>query len=530
MYKSLDNGLSWSRLDNFNTGTYELFDNFNDYVYRIIVNPTNGDVFAATMTSIFKSTDGGASWELVLGLGAGFYGSAMFTDLTVHSSGTIYASFAGSCGTSDATVGQPASTALDGVWKSTTGGAAGSWTKIAGTGVSVTGWNSVGQYGRVVLAVAPNDVNTVYALYYNNTTSSCAGTPAPEADFFVTIDGGTSWTDISSTLPDEDGCLNGNDPFAVQTGYDLTVSVKPDDKTFVVIGGTNAYRSTNSGGTWTRIGGYASAADYAKYTNHHPDIHALVFLESNNNKLVSATDGGLHLTNDITATPVVWNSLNNSFVTYQNYYVALDPTLGSQNLLTGNQDNGTTYATGGSASHTEVFGGDGVSVGISSGNTYHYLGYQNGWMGRRGSGDPLNTATLITPDPFYGSIFVTLFHLDPDNTEILYMAMGSRLARTKTASTVTRTVGWDDMTGIFNTITGNIRAIETTCGTYTSNSKMYIGTQSGKLYRLNDHRDAATTSTPVDITGASFPVGGSIVGIAANPADDKEVLVVFSNY
>jgi hypothetical protein len=202
MYKSLDNGLSWSRLDNFNTGTYELFDNFNDYVYRIIVNPTNGDVFAATMTSIFKSTDGGASWELVLGLGAGFYGSAMFTDLTVHSSGTIYASFAGSCGTSDATVGQPASTALDGVWKSTTGGAAGSWTKIAGTGVSVTGWNSVGQDGRVVLAVAPNDVNTVYALYYNNTTSSCAGTPAPEADFFVTIDGGTSWTDISSTLPD----------------------------------------------------------------------------------------------------------------------------------------------------------------------------------------------------------------------------------------------------------------------------------------------------------------------------------------
>ncbi|MDZ7896437.1 MAG: hypothetical protein U5N85_00190 [Arcicella sp.] len=57
----------------------------------------------------------------------------------------------------------------------------------------------------------------------------------------------------------------GNDLFAVQTGYDLLVSVKPDDENTVFIGGTNIYRSSTSGFTsttaTTRIGGYNSAAN-----------------------------------------------------------------------------------------------------------------------------------------------------------------------------------------------------------------------------------------------------------------------------
>ena len=38
---------------------------------------------------------------------------------------------------------------------------------------------------------------------------------------------------------------SGNDPFAIQGGYDLVVSVKPDNENFVVIGGTNVYKIEN---------------------------------------------------------------------------------------------------------------------------------------------------------------------------------------------------------------------------------------------------------------------------------------------
>src|SRR5205085_6576166 len=102
--------------------------------------------------------------------------------------------------------------------------------------------------------------------YYSSSSPACPSATL-EAELFRWDNTASTWTDLSATLPDETGCSSGNDPFSVQTGYDLVVAVKPDDPTTVFIGGTNVYRSINSGAAWTRVGGYNSPAGFSLYSN-----------------------------------------------------------------------------------------------------------------------------------------------------------------------------------------------------------------------------------------------------------------------
>lgn len=524
IYKSTNNGLNWSALA-ATVSTLETFTSPFDIVHRIVVDSSTGFVYAACQRVIQRSTDGGTTWSIVLGTFGGSTSTGL-TDIVCTRTGRLYASFTGTEGTG-----------FDGVYTSTTG-ASGSWTKIAGSGsaTSPAGWNAAGSYGRVVLALAPSNEDILYVLYWRGVTSSCSSSPLPEAEFFKWTQSTTTWVERTAFLPDEAGCLNGNDPFAVQTGYDLVVAVKPDDENFVVIGGTNAYRSTNgfaSTGATTRIGGYASSSSYSLYAEHHPDIHTFAFHPATSTIMVSGDDGGIHRTSDITAATVVWTNLNNEYTTYQYYHIALSPVISSAIAIGGTQDNGTTYNSTGTTTHTGIFGGDGVSVGISSGNVYHYVGFQLGPIYRRLSSDLPFFGTDIKPTGSGTGLFVTKFHLDPDNTEFLYYANGSSLYRTTSASTVT-TGSWTLMTGISSTIAGtpsagSIQSFATTRGPYTGASKLYLGTTGGKIFRVDDPAMVPAGFIPADIT-PGLPAVGTISGIAVDPLDDKKVMVVYAPY
>ncbi|MBM2841391.1 MAG: 5'-Nucleotidase domain protein, partial [Bacteroidetes bacterium] len=93
------------------------------------------------------------------------------------------------------------------------------------------------------------------------------------------------------------------------------------------------------------------------------------------------------------------------------------------------------------------------------------------------------------------------------------------------------TGSWTAMTGVGTATTSDIRSMAVTRATYTATSKLYIGTSDAKIYRLDNPRDAAAATSPVNITGAAMPTGSVIVsGIAVDPSDDKKVMVTFSNY
>lgn len=520
VYKSSDNGLTWSRLLNSNTSPYETFTSQRDLIQRIVVDPTNGNIYAACLSDIIRSTDGGSTWGAVLV--GGFGSSADVCDIVCTSTGILYAGFAGT-----ATIGN-----ANGVWTSTTG-ATGSWTQIAGNSIPA-GWKGSGAYGRVVLALAPSNQNILYAAYDNLLT----GTAAPGADFFQYNAATLTWSaNRTANLPTE-GSTNGT--FTTQGGYDLALAVKPDDQNFVIIGGSNAYTSTDGFTTPTsfrRIGGYAAPGTNTKYLGHHPDVHTFAFEPNSNIKMVSGDDGGLHVTTGVNQVTVAWSSLNNNYQTYQYFFTAIDPTMGSTKYIGGAQDNGTTYRDAGTNTMQEVLTGDGVSVGISNGNTFHYLGFQNGSFYRRSPAlAPGFISAFLKPISEASSgLFITLFYLDPDNTEDIYYANNNRLWRNTGASTATQVVGvnvgeWQLMTGVTAAISGNIMSFATTRGTYDASHKLYIGTNLAKIFRLDDPINAAAAAAPVDITPAGISAGSTVIGIAVAPQNDDTVLAVISNY
>ncbi len=168
-------------------------------------------------------------------------------------------------------------------------------------------------------------------------------------------------------------------------------------------------------------------------------------------------------------------------------------------------------------------------MGISAGNTYHYLGSQQGDIQRRLPSDPPHVATDIKPTGSGQGVFVTYFYLNPDNTEQLYYASSATLYRTTSASTVAPGT-WTLMTGIGSALTGNISVMATSRGSYAVSNKLYIGSADGKIYRLTDPANVSAGTTPVNITGAAMPTGAYVSGIAVDPSDDNKVLVTFSNY
>ncbi len=524
VYKSTDNGSSWARLTASNTTALETFTVGQDYITKVIVDPTDGNVYAAAAATIRRSVDGGTTWTTVLSGTLSF--SSNFTDIVVSSTGRLYASFGG---TNSSTV--------DGVWASPPGissGDAGSWTQIAGAGAggSPVGWNAEGTYGRVVLAIPPSAETLLYALY-----SITVGACTVEAELFRWDDVGGTWTNLSATLPDEPGCLTGNDPFAVQGGYDLVVAVKPDAASTLFIGGTNSYRSTDAGLTWTRIGGYISPASYGLYPSSHPDVHSFVFQPGSPLIMLCGNDGGIQRTTDCTAGSVVWTQINSGYRTYQYYYVTLDPRVSNAKVLGGAQDNGSTRNVGGTGIIFEsVMGGDGVSVGLSGASDFEYVGFQLGDIIRRTAGSGAGFGTLITPPGEAGTgLFVTLFKLDPDNTGNLYYANDNIIYRTTSASTVTSGT-WTSMTGIATAVGAafDVSAIATTRGVYgAGTASLFFGTSNGRVFRLDDPAGVAAATAPVEISlGAGFPAAGAgnISSIAVNPRNDDTVLVTFSNY
>lgn len=523
IWKSTDGGLNWTQMPS-TVSTQESFDSRFDTVYKLAIHPITGDLYAAINGRVSRFD--GVNWITEVTNPGTSISGAFMTDVVITSSGRVYAAFSGKCDPS-----------IEGVWTSPDGDT--SWTRINESNFT--------PFGRVVLALAPSNQNKLYVLYDNGNNSDCDTTPLLEADLWMWDQSVTTFTNYSSKLPDESGCSDGNDPFAIQGGYDLVVSVKPDNENFVVIGGTNAYKKTNitTAGTFIRIGGYASSTSYALWSQggveHHPDIHALVFNPFTPAVLFSGTDGGVHKTNNIASASFInWINLNNNYQTYQYYHVAIDPQAGSNIVIGGAQDNGTKaggtdFGAPDLAFQYSVGPGDGVSVGISRDDACvpFFLGYQNGFIYR-----DCPTASVITPEISlgtpYDSEFVTLFHLDQNNNNALYYAAQGTLLRTTDATNVTSST-WENLGETTLAFGHNdfFQSFSTSWGTYNaSTSYLLMGGDEGHIYRLDDPQNALNISSAVNITPPSATIGfpSIVTDLAIHPTNNNIILATYSNY
>lgn len=512
IYKSTDNGETWALIPSTTNGSPQQYSSAFDFVFNVAVNPSTGSLFAAASNTIVKSTDGGTTWSTVRGTLA----NNAYTDVAITSTGAIYA-------TVQYNVTNP------GIWRSSDDGA--TWTSI-----KPTTWPSA--YTRTVIGIAPSNENIVYFWTYTG-----AGTTLTQFWKYTYPGTGTgvgdgNWSNLTANLPAPTGSVAGTN---VQGAYDMIIKVKPDDANFVVLGGTNLYRSTDGFSTavpattnsnW--IGGYAVANNVTQYANSHPDQHSMVFLTSDPKVLYSGHDGGLSRTSDVTAGAVTWTDLNQGYVTSQFYSIAIDKVTANSDIIAGGmQDNGNylTFSNNYNTGWTDWgHGGDGGYSAVADGNTAIYLEAQNGWLWRQTYS---NTGSLLTDafiQPSYTARFEFLnaFVLDPNNNAIMYFAQGDSVLRSTNVLKGTPP-SWSVMSHATTGGGGNITAFGVSKNPA---NRLYVGGSDGTVLRIDGANSGDPTATNLSAAlGTAGATAGSYVNcIAVDPNNADNLIVVYSNY
>jgi hypothetical protein len=507
IYKSIDNGYNWELIPSTSTDTPESFDNYLNYSWRIKVHPTTGHVFVASYGSIYKSEDEGVSWANILGGGKDRY-----SDLTMTNKGLMIVVLG------DEESDGPIMRSVDGE-----------------TWFNITPANFTPSFGRMVVDISESNDSIAYLI--GNSSDSHIFWKYK----FLSGDGsgtGGSWEDRSQFIPND---------YSSQSGYDIHVKVSPDNEKMVYFGGTNLYYTTDgleSSGKIYKFGGYNTK-------NHHPDQHAVILFKDDPYKVLSASDGGLHLMNDHTAWDKKWESLNNGYVTTQFYTIAIDPTGTYSNLVMGGtQDNGTWETTSADTvkAWNAVSGGDGAYCSVIQVGQAYILSSQRGhtlikdwsnpfdWSFGEGKYNNYSWANLNPPDfdRENDALFINPFYSDPLNDHILYYSGGKYVYRNNdvylnetnykrpNGGGSYEGVNWEKLSGTF--AFGNISAFGASVSIPAH--RLYYGTSSGYIYKLeNAHKKDKAIEIRNNVGG-----NGYVSGISVDPYNGNKVMVSFSSY
>ena len=315
VYVSHDAGKSWDH-----KGLAE-----SEHISKILVDPRDSDVvFAASQgplwsaggqRGLFKSTDGGKNWKMVLGPGL-----LSRADLKLSDDERSTVNDKSYTGVTDV-VFDPANPDVmyaathqrhrnvwaiincgpeTGIFKSTDGGD--SWNRLS---KGLPG----GDMGKISLQVSPQQHNFVYATIE---------LPGRKGGFWRSDDKGASWTKT-------------NDFVSGGTGPHYYQELWADPHRFGVLYQANNYfmRSEDNGKTWVNIEG--------RYK--HVDNHAVAFHPTDKDFLLVGCDGGVYRSYDYCKT---WLFCPNLPLT-QFYKVAVDYDYPFYHIAGGTQDNNSQY-------------------------------------------------------------------------------------------------------------------------------------------------------------------------------------------
>jgi Secretion system C-terminal sorting domain len=527
MFKSINNGETWTSIGATNDGSPASFTTNWQSGYRVLVHPISGAVYAATYGCIYRSTDGGTTWTQVL-----VGGNTYYSDVSVTSTGVLYATFS-----SDGT--------KKGIFRSTNGS---TWVKIVPTSFPIV-------HDRIAIGINPSNESEVYFIAANTDSvghfTSYIGSTEWQSLWkykYISGDGtgaGGEWTNLSANLPDAGTEF---DKFSCQGGYDLVVKVQPNTGN-VFIGGTNLWRSTDGFSTQnntTKIGGYKIGTTlpfFEIYPNHHPDNHDVLFLPSNQNVMFTASDGGLHRTDNCLESFVNWTSLNNGYQTTQFYTAMIEhATAGDQTLIGGLQDNGNFFVNNDNANAdwVQTVNGDGAYGAIPDGKPYYILSIQQGRVVKTALTDAGQVTGFQRFDPIGRTKsdyqFINPLALDPTDQNKLYLPAGNKFYRQDDLNAIPLNNEWDSIsTGwvqFADTLTNDVFSAIAVSNLNPSH-RVYLGTENNKIYRIDEANLINPTLIPITSPLPDAPASGTnpyINCIAVDPADANKVVVVFSNY
>jgi photosystem II stability/assembly factor-like uncharacterized protein len=479
LMKSNDGGATWKNLGS------SVFSGLA--ISAIAWDPENPNIItvapgrgATYYSDLYRSTDGGTTWNSVLNVQAP-WSSLAYSARTGSGVRRLYA-------TGHFNGGK--------VYRSDDRGA--TWTQLAppiSPGVNFYDQNSL----RV--ATSPTAPNVVYLL------------DGFDRKIFKSTNAGNTWSDITAGFPSGNASL-GADYNWTQNSYDFhiacstrMVSGVPTD--VIYVGLIDLAQSPDGGATWQSIGG----PTYTEDAILHNDQHSMAINPANPNDALVGCDGGIYrLTYDPTANTWSYASLNAEIGINQYYKMAAHPT-DLTRLIGGAQDNASPVAVGDLNAWQNVGGGDGGFSAILDSNV-QYTTSQNlsisktmdGWVG---SGD-------ISPDT--GSdlkAFIAPITLAADGS-VLYGASNHLYARDEAAGTWTDRVG-----GQLLSSTGYVQYVAIAPS---DPSRIYTGSVDGEVWMTED---AGTTWTQINTGTTSLP-NRAVTYIVVSAADPSDILVGLS--
>ncbi len=386
VYKSIDDGRTFTKVGLPNS----------EHIGRIVIDPRNSDVvFVAAIgplwsgggdRGLYKTTDGGTTWNRVLG--GGEWVGVNDVQMDPRNPDVLIAStFQRQRRVWGQIHGGPESA----VHRSTDGGT--TWTRVR------TGLPS-GDLGRIGLAMSPADPDVVYAVI--EASGSSGG-------FYRSTNSGASWDRMSS-----------------QSGLGLFyLEIFPDPKNVdrIYLVETNTSVSEDAGRTWQQV----------PSRNKHVDDHAVWIDPNNTEHIMIGSDGGLYESYDRGTN---WRWFSNLPLT-QFYTVALDNAEPFYNVYGGTQDNNTlggpsrtTSASGiDNSDWRTIVGGDGFRAQIDPTDpNIVYAESQNGGMVRhdRRTGENIPIRPQPAPDePASRWYWDTPILISPHNPSRLYVGSQS---------------------------------------------------------------------------------------------------------
>jgi photosystem II stability/assembly factor-like uncharacterized protein len=283
---------------------------------------------------VYVSFDGGLTWTFSQPRGVPAYGADSLA-IDPRNPDILYAGFA-----------------YEGVYRSADAGR--SWQRLSG------GLPKSLTFGDLRVSLDAGSPRVLYAAF------NLLRRRSHEA-MYRSTDGGTTWTHLPH-MPDACGS---------QCRDNLSVVIDPSDPNTVYAGGTANYdflefvhscerlsplpvkcsatlvRSTDGGKTW------ADMAENGGRSPVHPDTHAVLIDPRNPAVLYVAGDGGLFHSANRGRT---WDDLNRGLGTLQFIGLSVGP---DGTIYGGTQDNGTFRYDPGSATWTQIDGGDGGLTGVN---------------------------------------------------------------------------------------------------------------------------------------------------------------------
>jgi uncharacterized protein (TIGR03437 family) len=528
IFKTTDGGANWTRLEGTRNGNFF-------YVNDLVISPNDKNrIYAATRTGVWRSPDGGANWTRVLQPrnddGDLVLGGCL--DLVIRTDRQTDFVLA-SCGTFE-----PAT-----IYRNTDAAGSGNWESVltqpdmGRTSLAIAPSNQ-----EIVYALASSND---FGPYLDGLHAVFRSTSGGAANSWTTQVSNADANKLNTLLLSNPllatltNCqVDLGDNISSQGWYDNVIAVDPLDPDRVWAGGIDLFRSDDGGRNWGVasywwIGdpGFTASSPYA-----HADQHVIVFHPqyngASNQTMFVGSDGGLFRTDNARAavatgntatcrgenSAVRWTTINNNYGVTQFYFGAVSPD--GKTYFGGTQDNGTLLGTDGQGANgwKNIVGGDGgySLVDFANPNTFYAsiaLTLDFSFFKSTDGGNSFGEASAGIAD---GGLLVIPFAIDPSDPQRLWTG-GDYIWRTLNGA-----AQWTRASAI----TAGVTQVSAIAIAPTDSNRALVGMADGYIHRNSN----ALTTTATTTWPSVQPRRGWVSSLAFDPNNKDIAYATYSTF